>query len=280
MSTAVARDLSVCPLGGKVSEGKPLLLETENTWPLFLLRAALAGTRGKVDKAAATVLTLTIGGESHVLGTFRPGQMEQFKLNMSVHNENGKSYYLNVEGPGEVHILGETLPPDFDSDDDFLQKYGDADESIPSDLSSSEGDEALNPKTSIRIEELQEDHGDEMDLGSDEDDDELEGLADEDEEDDELPPPAKGTKLPAGGKGKEGAAPNKAASPAAGKALPTSAEKGKKRPADGSPASAPAEKKQKMEGPASGAHKCAQCEKVCNTAQGLLQHMKDKHKSE
>jgi len=273
--------------GGKVTEGKPLLVEAELT-PLHLTRAALAGTRNKSDKASATVLSLTIGGESYVIGTLRPGQVEQLDLGLNVHGDSGKSYYLNVEGPGEVHVTGELIidyHDDYSLDDSEMGEEGEGGlYGIGASGSSDdgEGDEMElddQPKkkkpTSIRIEEVTDSKEDAAGLTQ-------------------------------GKKGNQGASPKTAASPKTKPAAGAGSEKkaspgakppaaagaaaaakkgkvekeagdglqGKKRPAEGAPDDATPNKKQKTE----GTFKCPQCDRNFTADKGLQQHLKDKHK--
>ena len=167
--------VSVCRVGGKVSASKPLAIDASDEAHLHVTRAALApsssstststsssspSTPGKKGMSVATVLSVTIGGESFVVGTLREGVVEQMELSLPVHAASGKTYYLTVEGPGLVHVTGvyEAALPDDDDEDDYDDYDDDAlfdDDSAQEEEEDEEEEEEEGP--SVQVEEQSSD---------------------------------------------------------------------------------------------------------------------------
>jgi len=247
--------------GAKVSSDKPFVLERDEFVGTGIYNAALLSSSG-----SSVHLYLHTENDKFLVGTFRPGSVEQFPLTVEISPDDDNTYQFSVEPSGsEVHLTGALILPEmsgfppggFDSDEDDLiglQEVDDDDDDDEDeganivDVTHEETKPKLGKLTQIKI--TQEDKLQDTKLAVEKP---KEGM----EKKPKTKPPAQSGQPSA-------VKTDQSASEGDGK-------KGKKRPAQGEHQTPG--KKQKVEGTVS----CSQCPKKFQNEQALSQHINSKH---
>jgi len=261
--------------GAKVSHAEPFVLKGRDDFNIGVYNAALASC----NPNHPVHLYLGIDDEKFLLGTFRPGSVDQFAITVEITTQDENTYTFSVEpDKSEVHLTGALLdiePPYMfntsdDDDDEFLHAHGlDGDDDDDDDDDLEDSDEDGGPA----IEELQEERP------------RLEQAKKVKAAPEKAQQPVaehvhsgdkKGSKGGKGGKPVVTKSDEKAKEPPKAEA-PKAEQQGGKRPAPPQ-AEQPPGKRQKTDG--TGSVKCAHCDRTFNSATACEQHAKSKHQQQ
>jgi len=111
--------------GGKVTSSQPLEIKAKDDQNTGIYNAALVSSSG--NNPVHLHLSLD-GKEKFVVGTFRPGVVEQFPLTIEIYASDEATYSFSVTPDNsEVHLVGSLLEP---AEEIYGPPFGDSDSEL------------------------------------------------------------------------------------------------------------------------------------------------------